>query len=295
MATPFGDLNGHAVGIIMKEMVRRAIEVIRAQRHVFEATEKETIGKTEDFVTSADTAAQQVYVQVIRQSFPNFGIIAEEDHLAVPCTHPILNIYISVDPLDGTKAFIRRQSHGIGTMLALSINGQVIAAFVGDIMTQEIFGFRPESEHVYRISEYGKAERLVVDSTRLLSNQYLLLRDMPTSYTLPVQNLATPQDLGGLFKSTEVSGGSIGISMARLWKGEVAAIVLHGTHDTPWDTWPIIGISQKMGFVFMQLTSSGKFEQYEPDIRLQTFHRPYEVLVIHKSRLNDLLRWQQTK
>ena len=49
--------------------------------------------------------------------------------------------YITVDPLDGTKAFIRRQSHGVGTMVAMVEEGQVVSAYVGDVNTQEIYGF----------------------------------------------------------------------------------------------------------------------------------------------------------
>ncbi len=287
----FDVLNGHAIGIIMKEMVRRAIEAIRAQRFIFEATGKVTEGKDDDYVTTADKAAQAVYVKVIQECFPGFGIVAEEDHLSIPCVHPTKEIYFSVDPLDGTKAFMRRQSHGIGTMLALREGARVIAAFVGDIMTHEIFGFRPGSDKVHRISEYGKAEQLVVDTSRPLSDQYCLLRDMPNLHSELISNLARPTT-GGLCKNAEVSGGSIGISMARLWKGEVGAVVLRSAHDTPWDKWPIIGISQKMGFVFFKPKDAFSFERYEPVVSNQTVHCPHETLIIHESRVEELSAWR---
>jgi hypothetical protein len=35
------ELNGHAVGIILKELVRRAMAIIRNERQVFEVTAKQ--------------------------------------------------------------------------------------------------------------------------------------------------------------------------------------------------------------------------------------------------------------
>ena len=57
----YGDLNGHAVGIVMKEMVRRAIAELRRQRTIFEAKVKVNEHKTgDDFVTSADFSTMNV-------------------------------------------------------------------------------------------------------------------------------------------------------------------------------------------------------------------------------------------
>ena len=112
MRRTYGPINGHLIGLAMKEAVRRAIRVIEAQRFVAEVTAKDNEFQPDkaDFVTSADKAAQAVYVKLLRESFPDFGIVAEEDHLSV---NPKAEIYFTVDPLDGTRAFIRRQSHGI--------------------------------------------------------------------------------------------------------------------------------------------------------------------------------------
>ena len=41
--------------------------------------------------------------------------------------------------------FIRRQYHGIGTMVALVEAGRVVAAYVGDVNTQEIWLFAVSS------------------------------------------------------------------------------------------------------------------------------------------------------
>lgn len=215
----YGEINGPVIGIVMKEMVRRALEVIRAERFLFEAQEKKSLKQNEqDFVTTADKAAQKVYVKLIRKCFPTYGVVAEEDELALPSTHKNHDIYFTVDPLDGTKAFMRRQSHGIGTMISLVADGDVVAAYVGDVMTQEIFGYRPDSEKVWRISEYGKAEELAITDGRPLRERHVLLRDPSRDYSDYIQNLLSNH----VCKSYEILTGSIGIMFARLWKGEVA-------------------------------------------------------------------------
>jgi len=205
------ELNGHAVGIILKELVRRAMTVIRNERQVFEATAKQDrSGSMDDVFTSADTKAQEVYIKSLRECFPHYAIVAEEGNVASFLAGPVRpGTFFTVDPLDGTKAFVRRQSHGVGTMVALVEQGRVVSAYVGDINTQEIYGYRPGSRLVHRISEYETSEQLA-HAVKPISEQYALLRDPPHAYSHASRALLQR------FKSYEVEGGSIGIWLARL-------------------------------------------------------------------------------
>jgi 3'(2'), 5'-bisphosphate nucleotidase len=57
-------------------------------------------------VTDADLAAHQIIVEALRQWTPNLPIVSEENR-----EHPDISqspLYWLVDPLDGTKSFIRR-------------------------------------------------------------------------------------------------------------------------------------------------------------------------------------------
>ncbi|HSI20401.1 MAG TPA: inositol monophosphatase family protein [Verrucomicrobiae bacterium] len=280
-------MNEHAAGIVMKELVRRAIFTIRKEMWTFEATEKASLTDQQDFVTTADKAAQQVYTKLLKECFPTFGIVAEEDDLKVACQVPGENTFFTVDPLDGTKAYIRRQSHAIGTMLSLVRNGKVIAAYVGDVMTQEIYGFRPGSDSVRRISEFNDSERLVIPS-RSLSEVVVSLRDEPSAFSERMQKLAKGTKYGGIFKHMEVSGGSIGIDAARLWKGEIGALVRMGRPQTPWDYCPMIGISHAMGFQEVVLTEDG-FQVLDPLFIEDTQERKYETILIHKEHVPALI------
>jgi fructose-1,6-bisphosphatase/inositol monophosphatase family enzyme len=228
-------LNGHIVGIVLKELVRRAIITIRNERQVY-------------------------------------GIVAEEDALSIEPQNGITG-YFTVDPLDGTKAFIRRQSQGVGTMVALVDEGRVQSAYIGDVNTQEIYGFRPGSFNVHRISEYETAERLERPASQA-SELTILLRDAERTYA------TSSQELIGRFKKWEIQGGSIGIWMARLWKREVGAALLLANTETPWDSAPVVGISQALGYGFYRY-EGGKWQKYEPILSKTVYRRDHDLLVMY--------------
>lgn len=288
----FGKLSSHAVGIIMRELVQRAIFVIRNERTTFEAHDKRgKTGQMDDVVTSADFAAQEIYVKSIRECFPTFGIIGEEKNLMVPSSHKT-GMYFTIDPLDGTKAFARRQSHGVGTMLALVDRDEVIAAAIGDINTQEIFYYRPESNSVWRIFLNGGSslcDLLRPDGKKLLADSYILLRDNPADLSEGAQIFSKSKRRGGMFKNLTVTDGSIGISMSRLWKGEVGAHLLNAGVETPWDACPVLGISQKLGFVFLDIDpANGKLSLGDQSPISKNTERPCERLVIHREYLSQI-------
>jgi fructose-1,6-bisphosphatase/inositol monophosphatase family enzyme len=274
----------------MKEAARRAMRSIARNRKEFESTEKQTDkpGK-KDFFTTADTEAQKIYLRKLQECFPTYGVVAEEDELSIPCTEMGTTIYFTVDPLDGTSAFRRRQSQGIGTMISLVWNGEVVGACVGDVMTKEIYYSRPGSTNVHRFSwddEYR--EQLKIDSLKPLSEQYVLLGDDPRLMSLGVGILTDPRSKDPIFKSMEVSGGSIGVKFARLWKSEVGAIVLGAGKCTPWDWCPLVGISKRLGFVLFEW-SEGTWVP-KPMVAVEkTEHWQNDTIVIHESRIMEFL------
>jgi fructose-1,6-bisphosphatase/inositol monophosphatase family enzyme len=284
--TEFGHLSNHAVGVILREMVRLAIESIQAQRFDFDASEKSSPYRAgRDLVTSADLAAQAIYVHMIMECLPGVGIIAEEDNLRVPSTLP-KPLWITVDPLDGTQAFTRRQSHGIGTMISLVNDQEVLAAYVGDAITREIYGFRPGSAKVHRISRGYDTMRLEVEEDLSLNLQHALLHNEPREFSLEAQQLflEPPQRI---FKSFEITRGSIGMEFTRLWKGEVGGIFIRPGSTTPWDFNPIFGISRHMGFKFLQIAPDGLHEVEMP-VLLSLGSLEHELLVVHQSRVHEL-------
>jgi len=273
-----GQLNEHSVGRILKEAVRRAATVIRSQRQSFEAqTKLGYSGTMDDVFTSADKAAQEVYLRTFTECFPGCGVLGEEDSLSVPAVAPI-TAYFTVDPIDGTRAFIRRQSHGITTMVALVDGGEVISAYVGDISSDEVYGYRPGSTRVHRITHLDTFETLHPRELGASKpgDVFGLLRDPPSAYCEQSQRLISQ------FMNYEIMGSSIGAWAARLWKGEVGALLMPAGFETPWDSTPVFGIGRKMGFVWLR-PENGAWIVYEPELPLKPVMRDHDALVIHES------------
>jgi fructose-1,6-bisphosphatase/inositol monophosphatase family enzyme len=286
-------LNPHTVGLVMRECARRAMLEIAHQRTTFSSEAKISDYKFgEDLVTSADYAAQEIYINIINENFPYAGIVAEES-FARKCSDPNTgsNYFFTIDPLDGTKAFGRRQSHGVSTMIAYVCDGVVEGATIGDPNTLEIFHTRPGSDKLHRIYGFESSVQLL-PKLGTLKDQYLQLRCDPRKLSKFGQALTAPASQDRLFKEAEVIGGSIGTTFTRLWKGEVAGVLLEvgtGT-QTPWDTCPVFGISEKMGYQFFQIIDD-MLQTFQFVPSEENFTVNGEILCIHKSNVQELKEW----
>lgn len=298
----FGAVRGPTLGLVMREAARRASVAINTVKFRAHARVKGVKGNgSADYFTQADTAAQKAIIKLLRKNFPTFGIVAEEHDkktglpLRIECRrdkHGGHDLWFVIDPLDGTSAFMREQSHGIGSMIALVCDGVVIAAYVLDVNTGEAYGFRPDSRSTYRITGAGTPRRLAIRPDRALAGQYLLLRDPPEEHHSDL--VVTMARRGGPFKQYTMAEGSIGISMARLWKGEVGAAVMKAGVNTPWDWAPVYGISCRLGFRFYSIMDTPEFEGFAPFVPevVKTIEPVlHPLLVIHESRLDELEAW----
>lgn len=292
--TNYGGMNAHTVGGSMKDIAHRAMTSIWTQRVSFIGEEKIVVYKSEkDRVTNVDKNTQKMVVRKLEEYFPGYGMVCEEENegkaFKVPCTLPGQNLFFTVDPLDGTKAFERKQSSGFGPMISLCTDTEVIAVCVGDAMTHELYYFRPESEKVHRLN-FGdhQHELLAVDPHRTLKSQYCLSRENPLDLPEPYNKLVQPVKHGGLFKDLEIAGSGIGIGMSRLWKGEVGAYVVRGGKQTPWDLLPVWGMSKKLGFVWLYKAADGwHFRNVKPSMEMQEFE--YPTIIIHSSRVQEFM------
>ncbi|MSR78992.1 MAG: hypothetical protein EXS59_02495 [Candidatus Taylorbacteria bacterium] len=291
-----GNINAHSLSIILKELVRRAINevsVIMQQADLGVTFKKVAEGSTaeDDFFTVADTNAQIIIAKSLRECFPGYGIIGEEK-LFVPCTLPSgIILYFTIDPLDGTRAFRRRQSHGIGTMISLiNGDGNVLCAWIGDVMTKEMYGYRPGSSKVWRAINYERFTQLNPDPLTPLKDQYLLSRDNPSEFPTLPRSFFIKGKHGGVFRDFEITGGSIGISTARLWKQEVGAQLLKPGPEHPWDICPILGINQKLGFVTLDILDGNKAVLSTIRAGTKTIQRTTPSIMLHENRVNEFIQ-----
>lgn len=88
-----------------------------------------------NLVTSADVAAEEAIVSIIKRKFPTHSFLAEERHESTPCDAD--NLWV-IDPLDGTNNY----AHGIphfSISIAYAIKGDVQLGVVFDPLRDECF------------------------------------------------------------------------------------------------------------------------------------------------------------
>jgi fructose-1,6-bisphosphatase/inositol monophosphatase family enzyme len=124
----------HATLNIAVKAARRAATVInRASTQLDLLTVQSK--SPNDFVTEVDRAAEQAIIDVLRDAFPNHGILAEESGELGPANGQDSEFTWIIDPLDGTTNFI----HGFpqyAVSIAQTKNGVLEQGVVYDPNTQ---------------------------------------------------------------------------------------------------------------------------------------------------------------
>ncbi len=278
---------------ILFHIARAAARLTRRERFSFTDTTKTNgIGENEK-VTDIDRKIEAYVRGCWEEAFPGIPLIGEESYKQ---GDPPLKArdYGTCDPIDGTEAFIRKQSHGISSMLAYVRGKDVIAACVADMAAQEAYSFDASRGMVMRFSPHtfeegnGLMNFLKIDLDRTLASQHLIIGRHPDEYSPVAKKLLARK---GLFKDIEIDKGSIGTRAARVWKGEVGAILLKPTQTTPWDDTPVIGFFRALGFIFIKIAPDGKVSRFDPPLVTRPQKVKYETLVIHASRLDEARTW----
>jgi len=113
--------------------------------------------KTDDSpVTEADRRGEALILARLADAFPDIPVIAEEASSAdgVPLT--IAKRFFLVDPLDGTKAFVRGEAH-FTVNIGLIENGVPVAGAVAAPATGEVWFTTPEGAVKRQAGESGGA------------------------------------------------------------------------------------------------------------------------------------------
>lgn len=279
--TEIGALNEHAVAIVLKELIRRSMMEIRKKRSNFIVHEKTLSSGKKDIFTDADIEAEKVILRSLKECFPYFDIISEEDKDRKYLMSEN-NRWITVDPLCGTKNFSNKSSGGIATTISMVVNEEIISSYVGNVMTQEIFGYRQGSDNVHRIREFETYEKIKPE-IKNPSKWPLLIRGVFDKF--PENTKPWVDILIDIFKKYIIDSGSLSLSAVKLWIGEVGAILIPPRMETPWDLLPILGICQKLGFVYFRLP---EMTEWKPPITKTIFRRDFPVIIIHSNCVNDL-------
>ena len=148
----------------MVKAARRASQIINRASQDIEHL-KITTKQQSDFVTEVDKGAEAAIVQVLREAYPEYGILAEESGLTAGEGAGVDYQWI-IDPLDGTTNFI----HGFpqySVSIALAYKGQLNQALVYDVIRNEMFtaskgGGAFLNERRIRVSKCLKLENALI-------------------------------------------------------------------------------------------------------------------------------------
>ncbi len=87
-----------------------------------------------DLVTEADIAAEEAIVSLIRESYPNHAVLAEESHVADACAE---HLWV-IDPLDGTTNFVHRVPH-VAVSIAYYQSGRPCVGVVFNPLREDMY------------------------------------------------------------------------------------------------------------------------------------------------------------
>lgn len=279
-------VNFDVLAILLRDMAEQWTIAIRNQLDSFSYQTKDNPNKLDDQVTSADYAAQKAIVDMITKCFPDAWIIAEENNLKKPCTHPTQQLFFTLDPLDGTRAYVRMQSDGIWSMIWVVLDNEIIGAAIADVMTKEIYLLNPST---WRVERHHPRRFLELEYESRKHFRIATMED-PRMYVEAIARISHPSTW--YFDSISVTNGSIGTNVARVRKNEASAFMFRSWAPMPRDWVPVVWISLAMWFVFLS---------YDKDtnawIKTEKLWSVYggeiltETLMIHKSEVDEFIEW----
>jgi len=142
--------------------------------------------KTDDSpVTEADRRGEALILERLRSEFPDIPVIAEEASSASGVPLSIAERFFLVDPLDGTKAFVRGEAHftvNIGLIEAgVPVAGAVAAPATGEVWFTTPGGavkrqIGEDGGHPIHVRPRNDADVLALTSHTLKPEQYAALQ-----------------------------------------------------------------------------------------------------------------------
>ena len=191
-------------------------------------------------VTEADRAAEQVIVETLQQSFPDYGVLGEE----FGAQSGTADARWIIDPIDGTKNFIRGIPY-FATLIGLEEAGEITAGVVYAPAEQALF-YAAKGEGAFTQGQ----DRLHVSSIADLAQATLVHGGLDIlrqhghweGFTRLVDATARQRGFGDYFAHTFV------------FRGQAEVMVEAGV--SPWDLAPLKIIVEEAGGQFSDFTGA---------------------------------------
>jgi len=177
-----------------------------------------------DPVTEADTRANQLIVEGLRQAFPTDVIVAEESPPPFPSLTAMRIWY--VDPLDGTKEFINKNGE-FSVMIGLAVNGK---AHLGVV-------YRPDQQLGYGgIVGQGAWRDVNGNRSPLMIDQGSRDSDGPVlTVSRSHRHPLLKKVRGKLGVKHELVSGSVGLKIGLIAEGKADLYMEPGPYTSVWD------------------------------------------------------------
>lgn len=115
-------------------------------------------------LTKADKAGNEVIVTALKQAYPEIPIISEENKMIAYADRKDWNYFWLVDPLDGTKEFIKKNGE-FTVNIALIRGGKPVLGVVG-IPAKNHMYYAVENMGAFKIDENGVETKLFVNEPK---------------------------------------------------------------------------------------------------------------------------------
>ena len=154
-----------------KELIKLAFlagkEILKIYRKPF----SKKLKKDRSPVTKADLAANKVICSGLKKIFPNISIVSEENDNS---NLKKQDIYWLVDPLDGTKEFIKKNGE-FTVNIALIKNKKPVYGLIYMPTTKEIYFTKNNSSYYSRFNSNGTLLRKIKIKTKKRNKNILVL------------------------------------------------------------------------------------------------------------------------
>jgi 3'(2'), 5'-bisphosphate nucleotidase len=206
---------------VASSVARRAGEVL--MRYYRQDVQVDRKGGNEP-VTEADRASEAVILPALREAFPQYGILSEEQ-----ADHETWLQYERVwlvDPMDGTREFIGRRD-GFSVMIGLLERFQPVLGVV----------YQPTTGTLYRGAQGGEAELLRGDERSVMRPSQIAeaaKARLVTSFSHRSERMDTIKNELGI--TDEQSFGSVGLKVAAIARGDRDLYLNPEGHCKVWDT-----------------------------------------------------------
>ena len=140
---------------------------------VYNSSSFEVLLKSDDSpVTIADKKADEVILKGLRKYFPEVPVVTEEQVKSHDLSAPVFFI---VDPLDGTKEFIKRRGD-FTVNIALVVNGQPVRGIVYAPARQRLFYTDENGEAVEEMAYFSVSKLGLIKKIKTASSDNTALK-----------------------------------------------------------------------------------------------------------------------